>query len=110
MALIPTGEIAPVAGTPFDFRTAKAIGADIGDLPPSGDDPGGYDLNFVIDGADGTLRRAAVLTDPASGRVMEVWTTMPGIQFYSGNFLDGGIGKNGARYPQHTGLCLEANS
>jgi aldose 1-epimerase len=106
--LIPTGAIEPVAGTPFDFTDAKTIGADIDQLPPAGDDPGGYDLNFVLDGADGKLRRAAVAADPESGRRMEIWTTMPGIQFYTGNFLDGTLtGKGGAVYEKHGGFCLE---
>lgn len=105
--LIPTGVIAPVAGTAFDFMQPKAIGADIGDLPSSGDDPGGYDLNYVVDGHDGSLRRNAVARDPQTGLTMEVWSTMPGIQFYSGNFLDGVAGKGGASYAKHTGFCLE---
>jgi aldose 1-epimerase len=105
--LIPTGEIASVEGTPFDFTNIKSMGRDIDQLPPEGDDPGGYDLNYVIDGANGALRRAAVVREPRSGRVMEIWTTMPGIQFYTGNFLDGVAGKGGATYGQHTGFCLE---
>lgn len=105
--LIPTGEIAPVEGTPFDFTSVKSMGRDIDQLPPAGDDPGGYDLNYAIDGANGALRRAAVVREPRSGRVMEIWTTMPGIQFYTGNFLDGVAGKDGATYGQHTGFCLE---
>jgi aldose 1-epimerase len=105
--LIPTGAIEPVAGTPYDFTTAKAIGADIDQLPPSGDDPGGYDLNYVVDGTYGRLRRAAVVRHPASGRRMEIWSTMPGIQFYTGNFLDGVAGRGGAVYEKHAGFCLE---
>lgn len=105
--LIPTGEIASVRGTPFDFTAPKSIGRDIEELPPSGDDPGGYDLNFVLDDADGSLRRAARVIDPATGRIMEILTTQPGIQFYSGNFLDGLAGKGGANYAKHTGFCLE---
>jgi aldose 1-epimerase len=109
--LIPTGEIAPVAGTPFDFTEAKTIGRDIGRLPPEGDDPGGYDLNYVLDPLedddDDDLRRAARLHDPARGLVMEVWTDMPGVQLYSGNFLDDLAGKGGAVYAKHAGLCLE---
>jgi len=104
---IPTGEIASVSQTPFAFTNRKRIGADIGQLPAQGDNPGGYDLNYVIDGFDGTLRRAARVTHLASGRTMEIWTTMPGIQFYSGNFLDGIAGKNGAVYAKHDGFCLE---
>jgi aldose 1-epimerase len=103
---IPTGEIAPVAGTPVDFRDARAIGKSIAKIPGT---PGGYDHNFVVDGQPGTLRQAATVTDPGSGRVMEVWTTEPGLQFYTGNFLDGTLtGKGGAKYQKNMALCLEA--
>lgn len=103
--LIPTGEIKLVAGKPLDFRKPAAIGARIGEVRGN---PGGYDHNFVVNGAPGTLRRAARVTDPDSGREMEVWTTQPGVQFYSGNFLDGStIGKNGFVHAKHTGFCLE---
>lgn len=105
--LIPTGEIKAVADTPFDFRTAKTIGRDIGQLPGSGDDPGGYDLNYVLNGKPGELQLAATVTDPGSGRVMKIFTTEPGIQFYSGNFLDGFRGKGGVQYDKHDGFCLE---
>ena len=99
--LIPTGELRNVSGTPMDFRKAKAIGEEIGSVD------GGYDHNFVLDTLDG-LKKAAVLTDPVSGRYMEVYTDQPGIQFYSGNFLDGTlIGKSGKKYLNHYGLCLE---
>lgn len=99
--LIPTGEIAPVAGGPMDFRSAKAIGRDLRSA-------GGYDHNFVLQNYDGTLRPAARLCEPNSGRVLEILTTEPGIQFYSGNFLDGSlIGKRGVVYHKYTGLCLE---
>ena len=99
---IPTGEIAPVAGTPFDFTHPKKIGAEIGGTP------GGYDNNFVIDGESGRMRPAARVTEPTSGRVLEVHTTAPGVQFYTGNFLDGTIrGKDGAIYHKHAGFCLE---
>jgi len=106
--LIPTGELRDVAGTPFDFRTPTAIGARI-----AADDPqirfgGGYDHNFVLNGAAGTLRFAGRVRDPKSGREMEIATTEPGIQFYSGNFLDGSnVGKGGARYEYRAGFCLE---
>ncbi|MEC9476308.1 MAG: aldose epimerase family protein [Planctomycetota bacterium] len=107
--LIPTGEIAAVSGTPLDFTTGKKIGASIDQLPGDGEgDPGGFDHNFVIDGNPGTLRFAARAIDPASGTTMEVWTDQPGIQFYSGNFLDGVAGKNGAMYHKHGGFCLES--
>jgi len=105
--LIPTGAIDPVAGTPFDFRISKPIGADIGELPPKGDDPGGYDLNFVVNGEPGTMRAVSRAVDPASGRVMEIESDAPGVQFYSGNFLDGITGKGGAVYAKHGGFCLE---
>lgn len=100
--LIPTGEIKPVEGTPMDFRKGKAIGSDLGDVA------GGYDHNFVLNDWDGSLRLAARLYEPSSGRALEILTTEPGIQFYSGNFLDGSlIGKNGVAYEKYTGLCLE---
>ena len=104
--LIPTGEIRPVEKTPMDFRRAKAIGADLSEA-------GGYDHNFVLQGYDGahdncSLRPAARLYEPQSGRVLEILTTEPGIQFYSGNFLDGSLtGKGGVVYHKYTGLCLE---
>jgi aldose 1-epimerase len=107
--LIPTGRIEPVAATPFDFRKPTAIGLRIRD----GSDPQirychGYDMNFVLDGAPGTLRRAARLEDPRSGRVLEVYTTAPGIQFYSGNFLDGSVvGKRGIAYREGDAVVLE---
>jgi aldose 1-epimerase len=103
--LIPTGEILPVKGTPLDFTTPTAIGAHIAELKGS---PGGYDHNFAVNGAMGKMRIAARVYDPESGRQMEVWTVEPGVQFYSGNFLDGTLaGKRGMVYGQHAGLCLE---
>jgi aldose 1-epimerase len=103
--LIPTGQIAPVKGTPLDFTQPTAIGARIGQLAG---DPGGYDHNFVLNGEKGKLKLAARVSDPASGQQMEVWTTEPGVQFYSGNFLDGTIvGKAGQVYKHRYGLCLE---
>ena len=99
--LIPTGQLKSVEGTPMDFRNAKAVGRDIGDVP------GGYDHNYVLDGNEG-LRTAAVLFEPVSGRRMEVLTTQPGVQLYTGNFLDGSLtGKKGQVYNQYYGLCLE---
>ena len=104
--LIPTGEIATVKGTSFDFTQATAIAARISQLTG---DPGGYDHNLVLNGWDGKLKLTARLSDPASGRQMEMWTTEPGVQFYSGNFLDGTIeGKQGLLYQKHAALCLEA--
>jgi aldose 1-epimerase len=100
--LIPTGEIKAVAGTPMDFRKSKSIGSDIDDVA------GGYDHNFVLNDWDGSLRFAARLYDATTGRVLEILTTEPGMQFYSGNFLDGSFtGKNGFVYEKYTGLCLE---
>jgi len=101
-ALIPTGEIKAVAGTPMDFRSGKAIGSELQNVP------GGYDHNFVLNNADGSLRPGARLYEPVTGRVLEIFTTEPGMQFYSGNFLDGSlIGRNGVAYELYTGLCLE---
>lgn len=103
--LIPTGEIKPVKDTALDFTQPIAIGARISQMKGN---PGGYDHNFVLDGKPGKLEFAARVSDPASGRQMEVWTTEPGVQFYSGNFLDGTIaGKGGAKYGKHSALCLE---
>jgi aldose 1-epimerase len=105
--LIPLGHLEPVEGTPLDFRASKPIGRDIGGFPASGDDPGGYDHNFVLDGRAGSFRRAARLSDPEGEVTMEIWTDQPGIQFYTGNFLNDIVGKDGAVYPKHGGLCLE---
>lgn len=106
--LIPTGKLQPVEGTPFDFRTPTAIGARIDAEDEQIRFGRGYDHNFVLNGQPGTLRRVGKLSEPTSGRVLEVWTTEPGIQFYSGNFLDGSItGKNGTVYQFRHGLCLE---
>jgi aldose 1-epimerase len=107
--LIPTGELRPVAGTPFDFRTATAIGARIRD---GGDEQirigRGYDHNFVISGSAGAMRPVLRLEDARSGRVMEMTANMPGLQFYSGNFLNGtAIGKAGRVYRQGDGLAFE---
>ena len=103
--LIPTGKLNPVKGTPFDFTSPKKIGAD---LAKAGGDPVGYDLNYVVNGTMGTLRPAARVYEPGSGRVMTILTTEPGIQFYSGNFLNGSdVGKGGAKYEQYNGFCLE---
>jgi aldose 1-epimerase len=105
--LIPTGELAEVAGTPLDFHASTVIGKRINDKFEPIQLAGGYDHNFVVNGTNGELRPAAKLYDPASGRVMTVSTTEPGIQFYSGNFLGGAIGRHGIEYAKNSGLCLE---
>jgi len=105
---IPTGEFREVRGTPFDFTSPAEIGARIGDDDEQLKFGKGYDHNFVIDGRAGRLRQAATVYEPTTGRVMEVWTTEPGLQFYSGNFLDGkGGGKNGHSYTRRSAFCLE---
>jgi aldose 1-epimerase len=106
--LIPTGELAPVAGTPVDFRKPEVIGARINaDYEPL-KLAGGYDHNFVLNGKMGTLHLAAIVTDPISGRKLTVETTEPGVQFYTGNFLDGTItGRHGVVYAKNWGFCLE---
>lgn len=107
--LIPTGELRPVAGTPFDFSRSTPIGARIENDDEQLKLAKGYDHNWVLDrqGKDPAL--AASLYEPASGRLMEVLTTEPGLQFYSGNFLDGtNRGKGGAAYQHRTAVCLEA--
>ncbi len=105
---IPTGELAAVAGTPMDFRKPAAIGARIAEPTEQLKIGGGYDHNWVVNGPMGTMRTAAVVYDPESGRVLTVTTTEPGVQFYSGNFLDGSkLGRHGVKYAQHAGFCLE---
>jgi len=103
--LIPTGEIAPVAGTPFDFREFHAIGERVDQLGAG--TGAGYDHNFVLNNQDGDLALAAKVRDPNSGRVLSVYTTEPGIQFYGGNFLNGAVGKGGKKYDYRSGFCLE---
>jgi aldose 1-epimerase len=106
--LIPTGELAQVAGTPFDFRTATAIGARIGQDNEQLKRGKGYDHNWVLTRQGEGVNLAARVLEPTTGRTLEVSTTEPGIQFYSGNFLDGTItGKGGRVYPQRSGFCLE---
>lgn len=102
---IPTGMLAPVSGTPFDFTSPHAIGERIGELKKEPHQTKGYDHCFVLRGQAGKLELAARVSDPASGRVMEVLTTEPGVQLYCGNFLGGGAGEGG--FKQHEGLCLE---
>lgn len=104
---IPTGEIAEVAGTPMDFTVSKRVGRDIGCDFSQLRFAGGYDHNWVIDGWDGKLRHFATLKAPISGRGMEVYTTLPGVQFYAGNFIEKQAGKEGAVYDYRCGMCLE---
>ncbi|MCI9336230.1 MAG: galactose mutarotase [Lachnospiraceae bacterium] len=104
---IPTGEIAGVEGTPMDFTAPGKIGAQIDAEFPQLQFAGGYDHNWVIDGWDGTLRRFATVKAPVSGRFMEVYTTLPGVQFYAGNFIQEEKGKGAAVYRKRGGLCLE---
>jgi len=107
--LIPTGEIESVDNTPMDFRQPTPIGARIDDDYEQLQIAGGYDHNWVLNNFDGSVRKVASLYDPASGRFMEIHTDEPGLQFYSGNFLDGTkTGKDGITYNYRTGLCLEA--
>ena len=106
--LIPTGELKPVDGTPFDFRTPTAIGARIGQEDEQLKFGNGYDHNWVINKQTGQLTLMARVYEPTSGRVMEVWSTEPGLQFYSGNFLDGkNTGKGGWVYKFRNGFCME---
>ena len=106
--LIPTGELAPVEGTPFDFRTPTAIGARIDADHPQLKAGGGYDHNYVLNRAGDGLSLTARATEPKSGRTLEVETTQPGVQFYCGNFLDGTLkGKSGRAYGKRSGFCLE---
>lgn len=101
-SLIPTGEIKPVKGTPFDFTSPKLIGRDIDSVK------GGYDHNWVLNKKDTSLQKVAELSDSISGRSLEVYTTQPGLQFYTGNFLDGSfINRDGKPITLHSALCLE---
>ncbi|KAK9091684.1 hypothetical protein Sjap_024861 [Stephania japonica] len=99
--LIPTGKFLSVKGTPFDFLEANTIGSRIGELSA------GYDINYVIDGAEEQFKKVAEVYDGKSGRFMELWADKPGVQFYTGNMLGGEKGKDGAVYGAHAGLCLE---
>ncbi|CAH9075896.1 unnamed protein product [Cuscuta epithymum] len=102
---IPTGEIVPVKGTPFDFTTEKKIGRDIQQVGL------GYDHNYVVDYEgelkEGWLKHAAKIKDPKSSRVLNLWTNAPGMQFYTANYVNGIVGKGGAVYNKHAGVCLE---
>lgn len=106
--LIPTGELAPVAGTPFDFRTAKPIGRDIGADHPQIALANGYDHNWALDDYDGSLREFAVVTDPESGRRMRCLTTEPGVQIFTANFAPGQFfGRGRKPLPTYGAICLE---
>lgn len=107
---IPTGELAEVADTPLDFRKAKPVGLHINDKYDQLKFGSGYDHNFVLNNFDGQLRKAASVYERESGRTLDVWTDQPGIQFYTGNFLEGVSGKNGVTYKNRAGLCLEAQN
>ncbi|MBC2839533.1 galactose mutarotase [Robiginitalea sp. SC105] len=106
--LIPTGEIRPVAGTPFDFTQPKTIGAEIDADNPQISLGGGYDHCWILNGPDAGFRKVATVTHPPSGRRLEVFTDEPGVQFYTGNFLDGTLpAKGGGTYARRSGFCLE---
>ncbi|HER09062.1 MAG TPA: galactose mutarotase [Bacteroides sp.] len=98
---IPTGEIAPVEGTPYDFRRSRPLGKGLAEVEP------GYDLNYVLSMGSRELTQAAMLHDPDSGRTMEVLTTLPGIQLYTSNYVKGIRGKEGIVYEPHSAVCLE---
>jgi aldose 1-epimerase len=107
--LIPTGELKSVKSTPFDFTRPTPIGARINDMDEQLKRGNGYDHNWVLDGRQGTLRRVAEVSEPTTGRVMEIWTTEPGLQLYTGNYLgEARPGKGGKPYKQHYGFALEA--
>jgi aldose 1-epimerase len=99
--LIPTGKVLPVQGTAYDFTSRKSIGRDIKSTGM------GYDHCFSVDGEVGKLRPVAEVYEPNTGRSMKQWTTKPGVQLYTGNFLTGSVGKDGSVYDKHTGFCLE---
>lgn len=100
---VPTGEIMPIKGTPFDFTAEKRIGNDINQVGL------GYDHNYVLDSKEekSGLKHAAKVRDPSSQRVLNLWSNAPGMQFYTANYVDGVVGKGGAVYGKHSGLCLE---
>jgi len=102
--MVPTGAIVAVEGTPFDFRAPEPI---VKDLQAAGGNPVGYDANWVVDGDARTMRPVARVRDPKSGRVMTLEADQPGVQFYSGNFLDGSLKGKGVTYEKHAALCLE---
>jgi aldose 1-epimerase len=99
--------VRPVAGMPFDFTEPRPIGRD---FARAGGDPSGYDVNFVVDGPPGELRPVARVENPASGRVMEISSNQPGVQLYTGSYLDGSTRGKGAAHERYTGLCLETQA
>ena len=106
--LIPTGEIHEVESTPMDFRSSKTIGVEINEPYEQLSFTGGYDHNFVIKPDGSSLKLAARVVEPTTGRTLDLFTSQPGMQFYSGNFLDGSlIGKGGVAYHKYAGFCLE---
>ena len=109
--MIPTGELAPVEGTPFDFNTAQRIGSRIEEDSEQLEIASGYDHNFALKTTSGTPAHVATVTEPESGRTMEVWTDTPGVQLYTGNFLDGSqTGKSGQPYMKRGAFCLETQN
>jgi len=108
--LIPTGELAPVKGTPYDFTKPMTIGSRMAEVEKI-KEAGGYDINYGVDGEIGKLRPAAKVVDPISGREMEVWTTQPGVQLYTANWLNGSIkGKGSVAYKRFGAVCLETQN
>jgi aldose 1-epimerase len=103
--MVPDGTMKPVKGTPFDFTAAKPIGRD---LKAAGGKPVGYDHNWVVNGDPHAMREVAKLKDPKSGRVMTISADQPGLQFYTGNFMDGSNTGKGVHQVQYAGLCLES--
>jgi aldose 1-epimerase len=106
--IVPVGDLARVANTPFDFRASKPLGKDLAALD---NEPQGYDHNFVVNGVPGAMRPVARLRHAASGRMLALDADAPGVQLYTGNFLKGNLlGKGGLRYPKHAGVCLETQA
>jgi aldose 1-epimerase len=105
--VVPDGTLLAVAGTPFDFRTRKSLGHE---LPEQGAAPRGFDDNYVVRRSEGPLFPVAELTDPVSGRSMHVSTNQPGVQLYTGNFLDGSLSGKGRRFTRHAAVCLETQA
>ncbi len=105
--VVPMGQVIAVEGTPFDFRRPKAVGRDI---EKTGAEPSGYDHNFVVDGRPDELRQVAVLLDPGSGRELTLLANQPGVQLYTGNFLDGSKRGKGVAYGHRNALCLETQA